>query len=344
MSDFRYLAYLLLPALVVIEYYWGGLGYFLIPFLCFVLRPLLNLVPGNKSGAQMIKYTSPQVYHAIILAYVPALIAMNVWAVILCGTHSLTISEWTGLCLSIGIINGILGFTLAHEFIHRFTSIDQLAGHLLLWMNNYLPYSIEHLGGHHRYACTPEDPHTARLNESVYAFLPRSIAGTCRNAWTIECRRLHKKNLPALSAYNRLLRFLVIHLTTVTAIFFLFGLSTVLFFICQSCIAVLLLNIVEYLQHYGLVREKNQGGQYERINVQHAWNTRLQSTDLGLFHLESHAEHHMHPHQHSVHEDQHANSPEHPAGYILMIWLAMIPHQWFRIMNPRINHLTNINR
>lgn len=346
MTDLRYLAYLLLPVLSVIGYYWGGWGNFLVPLLCFVARPLLNIIPVKKNSPGRIPQTSSdfQRYHAVLLVYVPVLMGLNFWAVIICGTHTLKMFEWAGLCISIGIINGILGFTLAHEFIHRFTDMDQLAGHLLLWMNNYLQYSIEHLGGHHRYACTPKDPHTARLNESIYAFLPRSIIGTWHNAWEIECHRLNRKKLPILSRYNRLLWYLAIEFTTVLAIVLVFDLNTGLFFLVQSLIAIVLLNIVEYLQHYGLVRAQSADGRYERIGTLHAWNTRLRSTNLGLFHLESHSEHHMHPNKIPAEKNQHSHSPEHPAGYILMIWLALIPPQWFRIMNPRIDNLTNKNR
>lgn len=346
MSDFRYLAYLLLPAIAIAGFYWGGAGPFLVPLVCFIIRPLLNLLPLKKISAGKLNpaRTGATIYHAVILSYVPVLLGLNVWAIIMSSNHSIIISDWTGLCLSIGIINGILGFTLAHELIHRFTPIDQLAGHLLLWMNNYLQYSIEHLGGHHRYACTPEDPHTARLNESIYEFLPRSIIWTWRNAWRIERRRLNKQNHPPLCRHNRLLWFSTLQLSTITALAFLFGYKTALFFICQSFIAIVLLNIVEYLQHYGLSRVQTPGGHYERISSQHAWDTRLKSIDLGLFHLESHSEHHMHPNRHPDQQNHHSDSPEHPAGYILMIWLAMIPPKWFRIMNPRIANLTNKKR
>lgn len=342
MSAWRYLAYLMLPALAVCGFYIGGIGNYMVPVACFIARPLLSLLPGKGNHLVSAKVI-PQnhhYFHTVILVYVPVLLLVTFWALFQVASSGLPAFSWVGFCLSIGIINGIIGFTLGHEFIHRNNTIDQLAGHLLLWQNNYLHYSIEHISGHHTYACTPKDPHTARFNESFYQFLPRAISGTFLNAWELEGKRLAKVKMPKISFHNRVLKFLLIQILTLAVLYFFGRGNVVLFFLLQASVAIVLLHIINYLQHYGLLRRQLPGGKFEKLQLHHAWNSNISPNDLSLFQLENHADHHVHPNRSFEQLSHHDDSPEHPLGYTGMIWLALFPPLWFRTMNPKIDPLS----
>lgn len=339
MTPWIFLQYLLLPLLAVGGYFLGGAWNFLVPGVCFIVRPLATLVlPSRKAQHNRSTGTrfSDNDFHLVILLYVPVLLGFNIW-VISGVVHVVPFSiSWIGLLLSTGMVNGIIGFTLAHEFIHRFSLLDQLAGHLLLLQMIYLHYSIEHVWGHHVYACTPEDPHTARRNESFYLFLARAVYGTFRNAWNIERSRLPRNRYHARHRYNRIFCFLLIEAVLISALAWWGGTGVLAFYLLQSLVATSLLHIVNYLQHYGLMRTNQGTNQYEKINTHHAWRTESGHEATSLFQLEDHADHHMHPGRpyHELHH--HEDSPVLPGGYTGMIWLALVPPLWFRIMNPRI--------
>ncbi|MFI5187477.1 MAG: alkane 1-monooxygenase, partial [Chitinophagales bacterium] len=310
------------------------------PVICFGIHPLLNFFSKKTSSlydedVEVHHQYSAKAYRLVPLLFVPVLMAITAYSVIQSKSNS-TI-EFAGLALSAGIVNGILGFTLAHEFIHRHSWVEKTAGQLLLIQNNYPYYGIEHIGGHHIYACTPKDPHTARIGESFYQFLPRAIRLTFLNAWEIETHRLVRKKYPVFSIHNRMLQFILLQILVYTIIIAGAGWKPFFFFICQGIISILLLNITGYLQHYGLLRKEIAEGRFEKISAHHAWSAQQAKDGLNLFQVGKHADHHMHPshtYEQLVHQD---DSPEQPAGYSGMIWLALIPPLWFRIMNKRIS-------
>jgi alkane 1-monooxygenase len=337
MKPANYFVLLVLPALVVAGYYSGGWFNFLVPICCFLAYPAANLfLSAFEEHAHASHTYSSSAFKSIALSFIPVLFVLTAWGVYTAGTANMQPVEYAGLAISLGIVNSILGFTLAHEFIHRINKKEQLAGYFLLLQNNYMHYGIEHVHGHHVYACTPEDPHTAHVGESVYEFLPRAIFGTYKNAITIEKKRLSRQHSKAKFLYNRMLWFGVLQIVLMAIIFLVLGLSALLFFVFQNMVAIVLLHIINYLQHYGLMRQVNDEGRYERINAHHAWNTGRKNTSLNLFQLENHADHHMHPGK-SFEKLEHTNdSPAHPAGYSFMVLLSLIPPLWFKIMNKRI--------
>jgi alkane 1-monooxygenase len=335
MSPWLYLRFLFLPALAVAGSLMGNWWTFSIPVICFVVHPIINLLSGKKPSDYEDEHREydRKLYRLIPLIFAPILVALTAWSVGQ-SNHNSTI-EFTGMVMSVGIVNGILGFTLAHEFIHRHSRIEKIAGHILLLQNSYSYYSIEHIGGHHLYACTEKDPHTARIGESFYRFLPRALAFTFINAWEIESNRLKRRNKKTMSWSNRML-LLVLLQAICYSLIIPFGWKSFLFFMLQGVVSILLLNITGYLQHYGLARKQVGGDQFERISAHHAWSSPQTKDGLNLFQVGKHADHHMHP-SHSY--DQlvhHHDSPEQPTGYSGMMWLALVPPLWFRIMNKRI--------
>jgi alkane 1-monooxygenase len=344
MKPWNYLLLLFVPALVFTGYALGGWWNFLVPLSCFVVYPMINfLILSPRQGHQSVHRTySSGAYSTIALVFVPVLIVLSGWSVYTAGNRSLSIVSFTGLALSVGIVNGVLGFTLAHEFIHRFTKKQRAAGYLLLLQNNYMHYAIEHVWGHHVYACTPQDPNTARLGESLYAYLPRAIAGTYVNAWKIERKKLSRTGYKNPLLHSSMLLFGVAQILLMFFIFFMLGKSALLFFLFQNAVAITLLHTINYLQHYGLMREKIANGKFEKLNDHHAWNTGHYNRSLNLFQLESHADHHLHPGRSFDTLLPRDNSPTHPAGYSFMILLSLIPPLWFKIMDKKINsHLLN---
>ncbi len=343
MSPWIFLRFLFLPVLVIGASLPGGWWNFSVPVICFVIHPLLGIIVKKKKSThhddELHQQHHSNAYRLVPLIFVPVLIAVTVWSVIK-SRDSSTI-EFAGLAISVGIVNGILGFTLAHEFIHRRSWIEKTAGQLLLIQNNYPYYGIEHIGGHHLYACTPKDPHTARIGESFYQFLPRALRLTFLNAWEIESHRLFRKKNQAISIHNRMLQFILLQFFVYAIIILLAGWTGLLFFILQGVASILLLNSTGYLQHYGLLRKEIATGRYEKIAAHHAWSSIQGKDGLNLFQVGKHADHHMHPSHTYEQLVHHHDSPEQPTGYSGMIWLALMPALWFRVMNQRIQSFTS---
>ena len=340
MTPWKFLQLFLIPLAVLTGNYLGGWYNYILPVICFVIRPLFSLGIRHKRQAlhedEEHDIPSSKAYRYVALSFVPVLLGVTAVSFFRISSSPFNIVEFTGLVLSTGTMNGIIGFTLAHEFIHRLNIMDRIAGHLLLLQNNYMHYSIEHIGGHHLYACTSKDPHTARMNESFYRFLPRAISGTFINACEIEQKRLDRKRHSAIGIHNRILLFAIIQsIVTVTAIMFA-GWPAFAFLLLQSGMAICLLHVTNYLQHYGLMRMEVKPGQYEKVNIHHAWSSPGNGKDFSLFQLENHADHHMHPNRRYEELVKHEESPIQPAGYSGMLLLALIPPLWFQIMNKRV--------
>ena len=337
MSPWIFLRFLFLPAIAIAGNFWGGWWTFSIPIICFVIHPITNLLSGanfSRGDDDEHGQYDKSLYRLVPLLFVPVLAGVTIWSTIQ-SDHNTPV-EFAGMFFSVGIVNGILGFTLAHEFIHRHNWREKIAGHLLLLQNSYPYYGIEHIGGHHLYACTTKDPHTARLGESIYEFLPRAVAFTFRNAWEIESNRLKRRNKKVMSWHNRMLLLLLLQFFCFLIIIAFAGEKPFVFFMCQSAVSIVLLNITGYLQHYGLARKHFGEGQFEKISAHHAWSSRPGKDGLNLFQVGKHADHHMHPsHTYDQLVHQH-DSPVQPTGYSGMMWLALVPPLWFKIMNKRI--------
>jgi alkane 1-monooxygenase len=336
MSPWIYLRLLILPTLVITSGYLGGWWTFSVPVFSLVVHPLAVIIlnqRANDDHHDHNKYPA-LVYRMVALVFVPVLLAVTTWAVI--NSPGFSPVERAGLCLSVGIVNAILGFTLAHEFVHSRWLPEKIAGQLLLAQNNYPHYGIEHIAGHHVYACTPKDPHTAQLGESIYRFLVRTLPQTLRNAWEIERVRLQRRKHPVISRHNRMIKMITLQLSVNAVIIVAFGWLAFAFFIVQSFIAIIILNITEYLQHYGLLRKEIADGRFEKVTAIHAWASARNEDGLSLFKLDNHADHHIHP-SHPYEQLVHLHeSPEQPTGYSGMMWLALVPPLWFRVMNKRI--------
>jgi alkane 1-monooxygenase len=341
MSPWIFLRYLFLPAIIITGWLLGGWWNFLIPVVCFIIHPLYSLLKKDhiSNHEHDVQTYQPVLYRLVAVFFVPVLLTLTTWSIII--STQASVVEYTGLFISVGIINGVIGFTLIHEFIHRHTILEKIAARLLMLQNNYAHYGIEHINGHHIYACTPKDPHAARLNESVYRFLLRSVLFTALNSWQIEKARLLKKELRLFSMHNRLIQFFILHSILYALIFSMQGYEALLFYFFQSTIAIIISHLADYLQHYGLTRKETISGKFEKVSAGHAWNKQKINDSFNLFQIENHADHHIHPSHTYEQLVRHEESPTLPTSYSGMMVLSLLPPLWFRVMNKRLSSFTN---
>lgn len=260
-------------------------------------------------------------------------VVMLATVVVARGVDSLT---FLGLASTVGIAGGCLGITAAHELVHRCSRADRALGLALLATVLYMHFRIEHVYGHHRHVGTLRDPGTARKGESFFAFLNRALVCGWVSAWRIEAARLRRRRVPALSAGNRMLLYLLIQVALLAAIGVLAGPLAVAFFIVQSFIAVHLLEATNYVQHYGLQRRSGAGGATLRVGAEHCWDSEFVLSSLLLFNLPRHAGHHVDTTVPCDRLQVAEGARVLPASFHLMVFLALIPGVWRWLMDRRL--------
>lgn len=332
------LVYLLLP-LPFLGYAAGGWWSFLPFYILFAGIPLMDWWlrdSSNPSDEQEQFLTQDPYFQGIIYLYVPIQIIFLISALCVINIYSLSWYEWLGFALSIGLITGGVGINLAHELMHKKAALPQFLSKTLLVMVCYGHFIIEHVRGHHLRVATPEDPASARLGESLYQFLPRTVVGSFASAWHLERQRLKQKNRSFSSVHNQFYWILGIPALIITGCAILGGAQTVAFFLLQSFTAILMLEMVNYIEHYGLQRKKLPTGYYEKVSINHSWNANHWLSNMLLFHLQRHSDHHAcgaRPYQILRHQ---AASPQLPSGYLGMLCIAIFPPLWRAIMDKRV--------
>lgn len=343
-----YWFWLLLVALVPLSYYlsqgsqhadaWS----FLVPLVVFGLIPFIDALlgrdPANPEESQQVPQLEGEFYYRLLtLACVPILLGMLAWA----GWTLANNPEWSwlgqlGWTLSVGIVMGTIGITVSHELVHKDPAIEQNAGGVLLAAVCYAGFKVEHVRGHHVHVSTPECASSSRFGQSLYSFLPHAYKHNFLNAWKLEAERLKRKGLPALSTQNELIWWYALSAAFALGFTWAFGWLGLGFFLGQSLVAVTLLEIVNYLEHYGLHRRKLENGRYERTGPAHSWNSNFLLTNLFLFQLQRHSDHHAYAKRRYQVLRHHESSPQLPNGYAGMIVLALIPPLWRAVMDPRV--------
>jgi alkane 1-monooxygenase len=321
-------------ALAVLGLYLGGAWTFLTAAFVFGLIPLLDLLVGrNEHNPDPERPPSLALHRLVAQAAAPALVALVVWASWVVTHRQLTPLELVGLTLSVGICTGGIGITVAHELIHKASWLDRRLGQLLLLNVGYMHFYIEHLIGHHGRVATPDDPASARLGESFYRFYPRTLFGSWLSAWKIERERAARLKLPIWR--NQMVWFVALPVGY-GGLLAIFGWQAFPFFLAQCVVGFSLLELVNYLEHYGLQREALPNGRYERVTIMHSWSTPQRLTNYFLLNLQRHADHHVNaakPYPVLLHID---GAPELPTGYAGMVLLALVPPLFRRVMDPRV--------
>ncbi len=242
-----------------------------------------------------------------------------------------------GMTLAMGMSCGVLGINAAHELGHRTTGYERMMSKMLLLTSLYMHFYIEHNRGHHKNVATDEDPASSRYGESLYRFYIRSVIDSYFSAWNLEAKRLKKDGQPIWSFNNEMVRFQLTQLALILIIGFAFSWSTLLFFIAAATIGFLMLENVNYIEHYGLSRTK-KGETYERTKPQHSWNSNHPLGRLMLLELSRHSDHHYLASRKYQILRHHDESPQMPTGYAGMMLLALVPPLWFSVMHRIMNN------
>ncbi len=313
---------------------WGA------PVVVFVIIPVLDWLLGqdalNPDEVEEVPVMNKdRFYKFLTLSWVVLFAGLLVWSVTLLGSGMFSTLGAIGWIFSIGIVGG-LGINVAHELIHKDDRLETWAGGFLLSLVCYGGFKVEHLRGHHVHVSTPEDASSSRYNQSLYHFLPRAYVRNFLNAWKLEAQRLERKGLKPVSWRNELIWWYGLSVLALVAFTVAYGWLGAAFFLGQSFVAFTLLEIVNYLEHYGLHRRKLENGRYERTTPEHSWNSNYFLTNVFLFHLQRHSDHHAYAKRRYQVLRHHEVAPQLPAGYATMVVLACIPPLWKKVMNPRV--------
>lgn len=311
-----------------------------VPVVVFGIIPVLDMLLGKDSlnpgeETDVPRMVGERFYKVITLGWVAGFAALLVWSMLELASGTFSLMGSIGWIVSIGIVGG-LGINVAHELIHKDEKLETRAGGFLLSLVCYAGFKVEHLRGHHVHVSTPEDASSSRYNQSLYNFLPQAYVRNFINAWKLEAERLQRKGHKTVSWHNELIWWYSLSALVLAAFTIAFGWLGAAFFLGQSFIAFTLLEIVNYLEHYGLHRRKLENGRYERTGPEHSWNSNYFLTNVFLFHLQRHSDHHAWAKRRYQILRHHDVAPQLPAGYSAMIVLAMFPPLWRRVMNPRV--------
>lgn len=318
---------------------------FLPLFLNFGLGPIIDWALGedrnNPPDAVVMQLDQDRYYRQLTYATVPLHLVTLVGAAWYASTQDLSVWGMIGLAIVTGMTSG-LAINTGHELGHKNSIIEKQLAKLVLAVPAYGHFTIDHNLGHHRNVSTPGDPASARMGESIYKFALREIPGAFTEAWAIEKDRLRRRERSIWHPNNQILQsYFVTALLNIVLIAWL-GWLMVPFLLLHHASAYWQLTSANYIEHYGLLREKNDNGKYERCEPRHSWNSNHVFSNLVLFHLERHSDHHANPlrrYQALRHFD---DAPQLPNGYFGAYLLAYVPLLWFRIMDKRLLALAHV--
>lgn len=331
----------LFPATLFLGAYFGSWLTLATVLYAFVITPVVDVVTGvyqdNPSEKQEALIEKSLRYAVVPILWVPAQIISLVFCAYAVTHWGFSNLEVLGLTLSMGVNAGV-GINVSHELCHRHTSktIESKLGILLLSLSCYGHFYTEHLFGHHIRVATLEDPASARLGETLYEFLPRTIVGSYRSAWEINARKVKRHGRSVYSIQNPMVVFALISLSAAGLFYFFFGKIAVLMFFGQSVVGIILLEVINYLEHYGLQRMKRDNGRYEPVSYEHSWNSDARFSSYILFKLNRHSDHHRNPKRRYQILRDFEDSPKLPTGYPGMMLLTLVPPVWFFIMDQHV--------
>ncbi len=343
MKRFKYMLIYLLPILVWSSFHAEGLLTFLPVIFVFLLIPLLELLlrpdHSNMDAVQAEKEKKNSVYDWILYLSVPVQLGMLVYFFKVIGNTGMGTVEYYGRISAMGMLCGVMGINIGHELGHRKGRFEQFLGELLLLSSlntHFLPYHNE---GHHREVATPMDAATAKKGQYLFHFWISSHFGSYAKAWKIENKRMEKLGKHPFSLQNRMVVYSLANLILLGLIYYFAGTGVLLAFILASVIGILMLETVNYIEHYGLLRDVNEKGRYERVKHLHSWNSDHLIGRIMLFNLSRHSDHHYKASKKYQVLESLPQSPQMPTGYPGMMLLALVPPIWFRIMHRRMKKL-----
>ncbi|WP_424000861.1 alkane 1-monooxygenase [Maribacter sp. IgM3_T14_3] len=340
MKDLKYLAAFSLPLVAFMGLYFKGIFTFLTPFYAFVIIPILEILlpveTSNLDENEVEDKLKRKVFDWLLYLNLPVIIGLLLWGFYTVNTQNLATYEFLGLIFSVGIVLGTNGINVAHELGHRQSTNECFTGKALLLPSFYMHFYIEHNFGHHLHAATPEDPATAKYNQSVYSFWFTSSIRQYFNAWKIQKRLLKSNNQGFFSFKNDMLWYTFFQMLYLGSILFFFSPKVLLFGLLAGIVGFIMLETVNYIEHYGLLRHKTKSGRYERVREMHSWNSNHVVGRIVLYELTRHSDHHYKSSKKYQILDCHDESPQMAYGYPTSMVLSLCPPLWFAIMNKRI--------
>ena len=319
----------------------GGWTIVLVPLAAWWLFSLLDwLTTQNRANPDPATPEDQLSLHRLItLVWFPvqfALLCLMLWYVP--RAAHLASTEKIGIFFGMGVISGTIGINYSHELMHQKSKLERWLADLLLGSVLYSHFRSEHLRVHHLHVATPKDTVTARYNEGFHRFFPRVVIASHRSAWQAEVAMLARKSLPWHHVSNPYWRYAALQAAMILTAFTLGGWEGLALFALQAIVAIWQLELVNYIEHYGLTRRHLGNGRYEHVLPRHSWNASHRASNWLLINLQRHSDHHYKPDRRfpllqSYAEDE---APQLPYGYPLMTMAAMLPPLWKRLMNPRV--------
>lgn len=334
----------LLPFLAVGLHQLTGWGVWLWlgPIVILGIVPLIDwaagLDPSNPPDSVIKALEQDRYYRWLTYLFLPlqyAGFALAFWYI---ATGDLTLINKIGLAVTVGFIGG-LGINTAHELGHKKEAHERWLSKIALAQSCYGHFYIEHNRGHHVRVATPADPASSRVGESFYRFWPRTVFGSLASAWELESRRYSRRGQHPFRIGNDVINALLMTVALWAVMVVWLGPGIIPFLLIQAFIAITLLEAVNYLEHYGMLREivgVPGKERYERVEPRHSWNSNNIATNVLLYHLQRHSDHHAHPTRRYQALRDEKGAPALPTGYASMILLALVPPMWNRVMDPRV--------
>ena len=319
-----------------------GAWFWIGPVVILVIVPAIDLVTGldrsNPPDDLIAALEGDRYYRWITYLFLPIQYAGLLGALWLIARGDLGTVDRIGLAVSIGCIGGI-GINTAHELGHKKEANERWLSKIALAQVAYGHFYIEHNRGHHVRVATPEDPASSRLGESFYEFWPRTVLGSVRSAWRIEKRRYARSKKHPFRLGNHVLNAWLMTAVLWGGLVAWLGVGVAPYLLLQAVVGFTLLEVVNYMEHYGMLRQKVGEGRrerYERVDPSHSWNSNNVATNVLLYHLQRHSDHHANPTRRYQALRDFEESPALPTGYAGMIALALVPPLWRRVMDPRV--------
>jgi alkane 1-monooxygenase len=318
-----------------------GLGafWYFAPVFVFTVIPLVDLVVGldrnNPPDEVIERLENDRYYRWVTYAFIPVQYAGLIWGAWMLVDDRLGVSDKIGLTLGLGIVAGI-AINTAHELGHKKQQHERWLARVALAQTCYGHFFIEHNRGHHGRVATPEDPASSRLGENVWSFLPRTVWGSLLSAWDLEKSRLTRRSRPVWNWHNDVLNAWAMSVVLWGGLLIAFGWRILPYLVLQAVVGIWLLESINYLEHYGMLRGTTASGRYERPNPSHSWNSNNLGTNVLLYHLQRHSDHHANPLRRYQALRDFPESPVLPTGYAGMIMLTWVPAIWRRVMDPRV--------
>jgi alkane 1-monooxygenase len=314
-------------------FWWFGL------IFVFVLVPAVDLLAGEDTTSppeEALQWLEDDRYYRwVTYLYLPIQYGALVWVCALIANGDLETFDKVGLAMTLGAVAGV-GINTAHELGHKKEEHERWLARIALAQPFYGHFYIEHNRGHHRRVATPEDPASSRVGENVYAFWLRAISGSLVSAWRIERSRLARRGQSHWTLRNDVLSSWALSVLLWGAVVAGFGVEVLPYLVIQALLGILLLESVNYLEHYGMKRRVDATGRPERVNASHSWNSNNIATNVLLYHLQRHSDHHANPTRRYQALRDYKEAPILPTGYAGMILLALVPPLWRVVMDHRV--------